>query len=278
MSDYRFDSDFPWSDPAKIDDADRFIFKTARRERITYCERDGRKVWIKRYDVERPRLSRRLHARLSPLLPQPFLRASPLRPCEDMVMQEVRKTYAFHQAGLPVAPIIAIAGCGMMLEDVHETIEQRLKYLRSKDAIGHDNLLIQCGEALGQAHGQDLVHGRPHLRDMFLSEESIGFFDFEEEPEAVMSRAQAQARDAWLLFFQISSQALDKERTCPAAFTAWRRFITLDTLRSLQDLVRFFRFCVLPLKMAKPIWLGEDGKRMLQAMEFLVPHLGLKEK
>jgi len=278
MSDLPFPSEPAGSDPAWLADSDRLIFARAGRARISSFEREGRKVWIKRYDVEKPRLGRRLYSRFSPLLPSPFLRAAPLRDCEDMVMQEVRKTYGFYQAGLPVASIIAISGCAMMLEDVGETVAERLKYLRERDAIGHDNLLIQCAEALGQAHAHDLVHGRPHPRDMFLSEERIGFFDFEEEPEVVMSLAQAQARDAWLMFFQISSQALDQERTCLAAFTAWRRFITLESLRSLQDLVRFFRFCVWPLKIAKPIWLGEDGKRMLQAMEFFVSHLGLKEK
>jgi len=271
-------SDHPFhSNSHQIADSDRLIFNTAQQARISSCERDGRKVWIKRYDVEKPRLGRRLHYALSGLLPL-FLRATPLRPCEDMVMQELRKAYAFSQAGLPTAPIIAIANCSLMLEDIGETIAQRLKTLRIQDRIGHDNLLIQCGEALGQAHGAGLVHGRPHPRDMFLHEGKIGFFDFEEEPEAVMDLAQAQARDTWLLFFQICAQALDAKRTCPAAFTAWRRFATLDSLHSLQDLVHFFRFYVLPLKMAKPIWLGEDGKRMLQTMEFFISHLRLKEK
>jgi len=264
--------------PSGLADSDRLIFDNAGRRRISSCLREGKKVWIKRYDVEKPHLGRRLHVRLSPLLPWPHLRAAPLRSCEDMVMQEVRKTYNFHAAGLLVASIIATSQYGLMLEDIGETVADRLKDLRSKDKIGHDNLLIQCAEALGQAHAHDLVHGRPHPRDMFLYGERIGFFDFEEEPEAVMNLAQAQARDAWLLFFQISSQAIDKQKTCPAAFTAWRRFITLDSLRSLQDLVGFFRFCIWPLRMARPIWLGKDGKRMLQAMEFLLPHLGLKEK
>jgi len=261
-----------------LSEANELIFNAARRVRITSLMHEGRKIWIKRYDVEGAGLGRRFHARLSPLLPWHYLRAAPLRSCEDMVMQEVRKTYNFHAAGLPVAPIISISGCGLVLEDIGETVAERLKDLHSRDAIGHDNLLIQCAEALGQAHAHDLVHGRPHPRDMFIREEKIGFFDFEEEPEVVMSVAQAQARDAWLLFFQIFARALDKQNTGSAAFTAWRRFVALDSLRCLQDLVGFFRFCLWPLRMARPIWLGEDGKRMLQAMEFLVPHLGLKEK
>jgi len=271
--------DYPFElDSDLLAESDKRIFDLAGQVRISSCDYDGRKVWIKRYDVEKARFGRRVHARISGLLPLPFLRAAPMRMPEDMVMQEVRKTYAFVQAGLPVAPITAISGGSLMLEDIGETLADKLKQLRDLDAIGHDNLLIQCGEALGIAHGANLVHGRPHPRDMFIEGEKIGFFDFEEEPEAVMSLAQAQARDAWLLFFQISSLALDKQRTCPATFTAWRRFISLASLRSLQDLVSFFRFCVWPLRCAKPIWLGEDGKRMLQVMEFLVPHLGLKEK
>lgn len=237
------------------------------------------RVWIKRHDCDRPNIARRLHALISFALPAHYIRASPLRNPTNMVFQEIRKINAFKAADIPVPELLCSQGPVLMLSDVGETIQKKLKKLRDADAHLHDGLLIQCADALGEVHAGGLCHGRPHPRDMFVaSNNKIGFFDFEEEPEAVMTMAQAQARDAWLLFFQVSAQALDKERTPSAAFTAWRRHISLETLQSLQQIVRFFRFCVIPLKMAQPIWLGDDGKRMLSAMEFFIANLGIKSK
>jgi len=256
---------------------DRLLFEQAGNARITQAIRAGEKVWIKRYDIEGVSFGRRLHKAASPLLPLHFLRAPPVRDSQGMVRQELRKMLAFKSAGLSVPDPLCAFDTGLMLLDAGQTVQARLNDLRGEEDGGHDNLLIQCAETLGQAHEYGLCHGRPHPRDMFMAEGRLGFLDFEEEPEAVMPLAQAQARDVWLLFFQITTQAVDKKRTPHAAFMSWRRHICLDTLKALCDLVRFFKYCVLPLKLARPIWLGEDGKHVLHAMEFFVTHLGLKK-
>jgi len=256
---------------------DRLLFEQAGNARITQALRAGEKVWIKRYDVEGVSFGRHLHKAASPLLPLHFLRAPPVRDSQDMVRQELRKMLAFKSAGLNVPDPLCAFDTGLMLLDMGQTVQARLDDLRETEADGHDNLLIQCAEILGQAHEYGLCHGRPHPCDMFMAQGKIGFFDFEEEPEAVMPLAQAQARDVWLLFFQITTQAIDKKRTPHAAFMSWRRHTSIDTLKALCDLVRFFKYCVLPLKLMRPIWLGEDGKRMLNVMEFFITHLGLKK-
>jgi len=110
---------------------------------------------------------------------------------------------------------------------------------------------------------------------MFLSDARTGFSDFREYPEIIMPLPLAQVRDIWLLFFRIMALALDRKRTASAAFIAWRRHISLETLENLRKLIHFSRIFIGPLKLAWPIWLGDNSKRMLCAIEFFISHLRL---
>ncbi|UXN03208.1 serine/threonine protein phosphatase [Bartonella sp. HY406] len=270
--------EFSFSDPYACSEADKVLIAASVGKRTSYAMRGDERVFIKRHDVGGPRLGRKLHGFLSPILPAHFLRASPILSPADMAKRELRKIALFQKHHIDVPEVICSDGSAIMMGDVGENIQTRLKQLRELNTHLHDSLLIQCSAALGDVHAAGLCHGRPHPVDMFLGQAKIGFFDFDEEPETVMSLAQAQARDAWLLFFQIATQAVDQERTPHAAFGAWRRKISLETLESLKELVLFFKFCILPLKLAKNIRLGVDGQNMLNAMEFFMLHLGLKAK
>lgn len=257
---------------------DKKLFDSCSEKRIACVEREGQKVWIKRQGIEKKPFGKRLHACLSFLFPAHFMKASPVRDAIGMNEQEVRKIEAFKKAGIPVPEILAIDGPALMISDVGQTVQKRLDYLKKTDPAAHEDLLVKCAEALGKVHHAGLVHGRPHPRDMFIKEGKIGFFDFEEEPEAIMPIPAAQARDAWLLFFQISAQALDKSKTDNEAFEAWKQQVPQQTLAELKKIVRFFSIFITPLKLAKLIYLGGDGKRMLSAMEFLSSNLKNRQK
>lgn len=257
---------------------DKRLFAACAGKRIASVKREGKKVWIKRQGIERRPLGKQLHAALSFLLPAAFMRASPKLSPLAMNEQEVRKIEAFQATGIAVPQILAVDGPALMISDVGQTVQKRLDVLRKSDVEAHDALLIACADALGKVHKSGLVHGRPHPRDMFIADEKIGFFDFEEEPEAVMPLVDAQARDAWLLFFQISAQAVDKDTTQNAAFEAWKKSASQDTVDALNKIVKFFSIFILPLKLAKPIYLGGDGRRMLSAMEFLSSNLKNRQK
>lgn len=256
-----------------LSEEDKKLFDAFAKKRIASVVRDGKKVWIKRQGIERKPLGKRLHASLSFLLPANFMKASPVRGAIGMNEQEVRKIEAFAKADIPVPEILAIDGPALMISDVGQTVQKRLDYLKKADPTAHEELLVKCADALGRVHHAGLVHGRPHPRDMFIKDGEIGFFDFEEEPEAIMPLATAQARDAWLLFFQVSAQALDKPKTENRAFAAWKSQVSQQTLDELKKIVRFFSIFITPLKLAKLIYLGGDGKRMLSAMEFLSTNL-----
>src|SRR5690606_39575859 len=68
-------------------------------------------------------------------------------------------------------------------------------------------MLVEMAGALGRVHARGLCHGRPHPRDLFRTADGRwGYLDFEEEPEASMPLAAAQAREVWLMFMEIAGR------------------------------------------------------------------------
>lgn len=244
----------------------------SRGKRISSAVIGGHRVWIKRYDAERRPFPKRLHSLISPLLPYPFLRSPKDVGEADMADREERKMSAFLQAGFQVPRIVYHQGAVMVLSDVAPIIQDQLDHLRRNDPQGHDALLVHCARALGEAHAAGLCHGRPHPRDFFEKNGVAGFLDFEEEPETVMPLAAAQARDVWLLFFQITAQAR-LAGTPQQTFAAYRAVAPADVIPELKKIVEFFRFTIAPLRLFRRIFLGGDGRRLLQAMEFFDANL-----
>ncbi len=225
----------------------------------------GRRVWVKRYDVERMPFGKVLHALASPLLPV-FLRSSPRR--QSGLERERRKMERFRSAGFPVCDILFADKAALVLSDAGESAQKRLGELRSMDAATHDDLLVKLAQALGEAHRAGLCHGRPHPRDMFLRDDRVGFLDFEEEPEAVMPLPMAQARDLWLLFLQVSFRAA-LPGTQMRAFSAWRAAAPAAVVPALAQLVGFFHRWMAPLRLLPENMLGKDALYAVKATSFL---------
>lgn len=238
--------------------------------RLSRAALDGRTVWIKRFDIEARPLAKRLHAFLSPVLPAAFLRASPSADAAGLAAREARKAARFNAAGFPTPTIIWRDGAVLVLSQVAEIVEPMLRRLaRDGEAQRHDALLVEMAGALGRVHAAGLCHGRPHPRDMFRTADGTwGFLDFEEEPEASMPLAAAQARDVWLLFMQIAGSARD-EATAAAAFDAWRAEAPAAVLPQLRRLVSAFSPLAPVLKLMRPLGLGKDGRRLLGSVVFL---------
>ncbi|MBX3596622.1 MAG: serine/threonine protein phosphatase [Rhizobiaceae bacterium] len=248
------------------------LIAAGKRERIKSVVVDARIVWIKRMDGERPPLSAYLHRAISPLSPWAIFRGSRLVNHREMVEREVRKTAAFANAGFPFASILLDHGSSLVMSDAPGIVQNELDRLKPIDAKAHDRLLIACAAALGRAHQAGLCHGRPHPRDMILDGGSIGFLDFEEAPEEVMPLADAQARDLWLIFLQISSQAI-LENTSRRALEAYCAKAPATVLPRLSAISGLFGALHHVLRLAQPLKLGSDGRRLLKAIEFLRPAL-----
>lgn len=254
--------------PAGVSEVVQLLAAVPHR-RLSRIHVDGRSVWIKRFDTEKPTLPRRLHGALSPLLPAAYLRATPVLDAAGLTQREIRKSAAFQAAGFQTPAILWHGREALALSDVAQTGEPLLEQMRQNDPAKHEDLLVSLTETLGKAHAAGLCHGRPHPRDMFfLADGSWGFFDFEEEPEVVMPLASAQARDVWLMFMQISSRALGRE-TKIRAFNAWRAQAPAQILPELHRIVAGFSLLLPGLKALRKIHLGSDGKRLLAATSFL---------
>lgn len=237
------------------------------RVRVARADVDGRHVWIKRYDVERQPFGKLLHRAISPLVPI-FLRSSRAAPGSLGVERERRKMNLFREAGLPVADIMFGNEAVLVLSDVGRVTQARLGDLHATDPAAHDALLVKLAEGLGDAHRAGLCHGRPHPRDMFLRGGRVGFLDFEEEPEAVMPLAMAQARDLWLLFLQITARAIAPD-TPAHAFAAYRGAAPAAVLPPLVRLVAFFHRWLTPLRLLPETLLGKDALYAVKATSFL---------
>jgi hypothetical protein len=235
--------------------------------RVSRATVDGRLVWIKRYDAERKSLAKRLHALVSPLLPV-FLRSSARTNAAEAVERETRKLAKFRAGGFAVADVVFANQSVLVLSDVGEVAQKTLARALAADPARHDDLLIDLARALGEAHRAGLCHGRPHSRDMFVREGRIGFLDFEEEPEAVMPLTMAQARDAWLLFLQISPRATLPE-TPARALAAYRAAAPLEVIPALRTLTNFLARAMAPLRLVPHGLLGKDSRYAIEATSFL---------
>jgi tRNA A-37 threonylcarbamoyl transferase component Bud32 len=252
------------------------LLASSTHVRISSSVIEGRTVWVKRYDVEATPIAKRIHHVLSPLLPR-YLRASVKVDGSGFIDREIRKMEAFRAAGFPVADIVFSNEKVLVLSDVAVVGERALAKLRYVDSRAHDDLLVGAAEALGLLHKAGLCHGRPHPRDMFVRDGAWGFIDFEEEPETAMPLATAQARDLWLLFLQISGQAL-LPYTETRALEAYSSHAPQAVFPRLRTIVRFFSRFIVPLRMIKRIALGNDGRRVLDATVFLQSALAATNK
>lgn len=236
--------------------------------RLSFAEIDGRTVWIKRFDTERRPLAKRLHALASPLLPS-ALHASPNVDAAGAAMREARKAASFNAAGFPTPAILWRGGAVLVLAEVSEIVQKMLGRLREVDPAGHEDLLVEMAAALGRVHAAGLCHGRPHPRDMFRRADGTwGYLDFEEEPEAAMPLATAQARDVWVLFMQIVARA-QLEDTGARAFAAWRAEAPAGIVPELRKAVSRLSLALPGLRLLRPVGLGKDGRNLLDAIAFL---------
>ena len=217
------------------------LANAASRLRMQPVQIGGRKVWVKQFGVERLHPGRFLHWLASPFIYPRFLKSSALRGGRGMLKREKRKISLFERAGFKVPAILAEGDRVLILADLGESAKARLgRLVVEGDLERHQAVLESLSAALGRIHAAGLCHGRPLARDAILSGGDVVFVDFEEEPEAVMPLADAQARDLWVQMLEISALARGQD-TMARCFDAYRREAPEAVLKALRRYLRFFR-------------------------------------
>ncbi len=130
---------------------------------------------------------------------------------------------------------ITLADCGMQLDS----------FLRAQaDPDVRVRLLKQAVRTIGPLHSKGLVHGRPKLKDMTLkgaadaSTPTIYLLDLEEDPTAVMSARNAQARDVWLLLASCAEFYEEPKAGLHKLIEVYRTTMAADLAPELRALAR----------------------------------------
>lgn len=226
-------------------------------------------VWIKRHGTKGRRAIVALQTALSRLFRLPFMRPSPAETGEGMVARDLRRMTRFSDSDVPTAAILYTSGSAIVLGDVGPTVQDRLWHLRTGDPPAHDDLLVFCCAELGRLHALGLCHGRPFPRDMFEKDQRIGYLDFEEEPEAVMPLATAQARDLWLFFLQLSDRAIDRPQVQRRAYSAWASAAPPAAIVELSAMTRFLARFLWLARLIGRIHMGRDLRQFILATSYL---------
>ena len=247
------------------------LFQTVMwsKPRIQKLQLPSANVWLKRQGVEKPIVWRKLQRVAAKLLPYAFMRPAPILDAEGMNQREVRAAQKFANSGFPVPELIYCGPRMVLLGDVGPTVAELLSTIRTSDPETHEELIIRSVEALGNVHAAGLCHGRPHLRDFFLKGEEVGFLDFEERPEDVMSLETAQARDLWLLFLTTSTMSLDLQNTFERAYKAWSLRAPIGAQQELRQMIAVLGRFLPIVRLIGRVRMGSDLRRFILATEFL---------
>jgi tRNA A-37 threonylcarbamoyl transferase component Bud32 len=242
---------------------------TAGSRRVERVALSSGAVWIKRYGTEKPPIWTHAQRALAALIGHPFLRPSPFLDRKGMVERETRRIADLAAHGFAVPKVLYASGASLVLSDAGMTVTALLGGLKTEDPVAHDDLLVRCADELGRLHAAGLCHGRPHMRDLFLFEGRIGFMDFEEEPEAVMPLATAQARDLWLLFQQLVLRARLGEVTADRAYRAWSATAPVAAQQELRVMNAFLAKFLSLTRLIGRVHMGSDLRRFIAATHYL---------
>ena len=241
------------------------------KDRLKRFEVSGQFYWLKRTD--RPKfypLGKLIHGLCSPILYPAVFKSSPLRSAKTRAQDEVAKAQAFRSAGIAV-PNMALAETTILaLQDIGQTLHEKMQGLVAKqDLQAKDILLNKVMVSVGHLHSKGLVHGRPHLRDMFEDENGdIGFFDFEEIPEKAMPFLDAAARDLWLIAFHVAQYASTPEAG-QHALRLWATAVPPEIPKRVAFYCRKIDGVMKIVKRVAAIKSGRDLRQFIAAYDLL---------
>lgn len=168
----------------------------------TYVSAQGEKFWIKRHDQNKKKIGHHILGFFTFFIPLKILKPTVANQSADGLIPEAKRMEKFREQGFSVPEIIKSEKDVMVTRHLGEILP---KLIEVQPYSEQKKLILQAADALLGVHRAGLCHGRPHIKDMVLTERGqIGFLDFEEDPVAVMGLARAQARDIFVFSMSIS--------------------------------------------------------------------------
>lgn len=158
---------------------------------------DSRPVWVKQYPEQARRVLLHAFDLLVRALGVDVLRPPPHQGGDVAKRIEKRRLDELRGLEVRVPEVLGEGRTMLVLSELGSSLSSALK--RAVDVATADRLLEQARAALADVHRRGGYIGQPLPRNMTVSDDGIGFLDFEEDPREVMSLEEAQVRD-WLVF------------------------------------------------------------------------------
>ncbi len=110
--------------------------------------------------------------------------------------KELKQLQYLNEQGAPVAELVLWGEDFFVLKDVGISASSYIEHREQTEEF-INAMLQKCGETLANLHRQNLIHGRPALRDMVYKNGEIHFVDFE-NAQNVKNLAWQKVRDSLL--------------------------------------------------------------------------------
>lgn len=214
--------------------ADEYI-KKHPLELLSRIDFEGQTIWIKRRPTSKRTSWHRLVSLLTYIIPLATFYPTVATDKSDSLTQEAERLRLFATKGLPVPEVLASTSSYLITSDVGINLQQLAE--QSTDRGERTALFEKAMSSLANLHQANLCHGRPSLRDMTLQNDKVFLIDLEENPMAVMSLAQAQARDIWLFFCSVARHCKGDYLVLDHLFQIYANNASPATIAALKQMV-----------------------------------------
>ena len=208
-----------------------------RTERTIF---ENQSAWIKRPEPARGSMYVPLHQLLRVVLPTAL---HPTNSTGGMagLRREAERLQEFFAAGLPVPEVLCVGEDQIILSDCGKSLRVHMENLTDQSAL--PDLITRALDLLTDIHVAGLAHGRPHLKDYLIEPETgaLSILDFEEDPTATMSLADAQARDFWLFLGAVCEFHEAPEAVLRGLIEQYSQKAPDDTKQALKKLAKALR-------------------------------------
>ena len=233
---------------------------------------DNRRIWVKQSVRAKHKVWHRVQRFAANITGIPLLRPTVSPGGQAGLESEAATLRKLAQVGVLVPDLIDVADHWIAIGDNGRILKNCIE----DDVLKGDDkavraYVVDAGKALARLHGEGVAHGAPLLRNMTLRDDGqIGFIDFEEDPNARMPLADAQARDVLLFVFSIQREFKKRPELLRAGWQAYVQAAgeTASQLVPLRKVVRLLRPIYLLLRPFRR-WLGTDALNGLWAYRTL---------
>jgi len=241
------------------------------RHRAFSVDWQGQKIWLKVSTPYNFYTWHKVQRAVAVLLGNPMLKPTVSIGGARGLEFEATRLMELKEKGVTVPNLIALTGEWLATNHIGTPLQDLLD--QEADADKRKAILVDGARALAALHNENEWHGSGQVRDLILLDRGgIGFIDFEEDLLAVMSLAEAQARDVLLMLMSAARYAKDDSNPLHEMLAAYKDGAPETVWKPLKRIAGILGGLAAILRpfQAK---LGRDAKQGLLAVDALTSQI-----